>query len=111
VTPPTPPSTQQDLETTLKLVRGMTTVARFLWPIPDRGLNRRLHRITAPTLIVHGQQDRFVPVQYADDFVNYLAKAEKRIIANAAHMLTVEAPDQIAEAIADFVAERERSIA
>ena len=28
--------------------------ARFIWPIPDKGLARRLHRITTPTLVVWG---------------------------------------------------------
>src|SRR5207302_3422128 len=53
-----------DVERVIALTRGMTTVARFLWPIPDRGLARRLRRVRAPTLIVHGAEDRFVPVQY-----------------------------------------------
>jgi pimeloyl-ACP methyl ester carboxylesterase len=114
-TPPPPPTTAQDLETTLALVRGMTTVARFLWPIPDRGLSRRLRRITAATLIIHGQADRFVPVQYADDFVQHIPNARKRVIPNVGHMLTVEAQDEITDAIAEFTAnperERERSIA
>jgi pimeloyl-ACP methyl ester carboxylesterase len=101
---------QRDLETTLALVRGMATVARFLWPIPDRGLSRRLRRITAPTLIVHGERDRFVPVEYADDFVRQLPNAEKRIIPGAGHMLTVEALDETIDAILQFSTPRERSI-
>jgi pimeloyl-ACP methyl ester carboxylesterase len=80
----------------------MTTVARFLWPIPDRGLSRRLRRIKAPTLIVHGAEDRFVPVQYADEFVALLPNATRRIIPGAGHMLTVEAPDAVLSSIRDF---------
>jgi pimeloyl-ACP methyl ester carboxylesterase len=91
-----------DIEKTISLVRGMTTVARFLWPIPDRGLSRRLRRIKAPTLIVHGAEDRFVPVQYADEFVALLPNATRRIIPGAGHMLTVEAPDAVLSSIRDF---------
>jgi pimeloyl-ACP methyl ester carboxylesterase len=91
-----------DIEKTIALVRGMTTVARFLWPIPDRGLSRRLRRIKAPTLIVHGAEDRFVPVQYADDFVALVPNATKRIIPGAGHMLTVEVPDAVLSSIRDF---------
>src|SRR5262245_54208481 len=61
------PDARGDVEKLISLVRGMTTVARFLWPIPDRGLSRRLYRVRAPTLIVHGTRDSFVPAAYADD--------------------------------------------
>jgi pimeloyl-ACP methyl ester carboxylesterase len=80
-----------DVERIVALARGMTTVARFLWPIPDRGLSRRLHRIQAPTLIVHGALDRFVPVEYADEFVARLADASREIIPEAGHMLFADA--------------------
>lgn len=97
-----PPRTETDIETTLSLVRGMTTVARFLWPIPDRGLSRRLRRITCPTLIVHGAEDRFVPPAYADDFAALLPHASTRIVPNAGHMLTVEARDEVIQAMTEF---------
>jgi len=98
-----PPRTETDIETTLSLVRGMTTVARFLWPIPDRGLSRRLRRIACPTLIVHGAEDRFVPAAYADDFARLLPNARTQIVPSAGHMLTVEARDAAVEAIVHFV--------
>jgi pimeloyl-ACP methyl ester carboxylesterase len=101
---------QPDIETVIALVRGMTTVARFLWPIPDRGLARRLHRIKAPTLVVHGAEDRFVPVQYADDFVARLPNATSRVVPGAGHMLTVEALDDVLGAIHDFVSRVEARV-
>jgi pimeloyl-ACP methyl ester carboxylesterase len=91
-----------DVEVVIALVRGMTTVARFLWPIPDRGLSRRLRRVKAETLIVHGAEDRFVPVQYAGDFVALLPNASQRIIRGVGHMLTVEAFDDVLGSIRDF---------
>jgi pimeloyl-ACP methyl ester carboxylesterase len=93
----------QDVERIVTLVRGMTTVARFLWPIPDRGLARRLYRILAPTLIVHGDQDAFVPVQYAHDFTSALANAQVNVLQGEAHMLPVEATDALATAIDHFL--------
>lgn len=92
-----------DLEALIALTQGMTTVARFLWPIPDRGLSRRLHRVRAPTLVIHGALDRFVPAQYAEEFVARLSDASKRIIPGAGHMLTVEALDQTLAAIEQFL--------
>jgi pimeloyl-ACP methyl ester carboxylesterase len=94
---------QPDVESVIALARGMTTVARFLWPIPDRGLARRLYRVRAPTLVVHGAEDRFVPAAYADDFVALLPNASREIIPAAGHMLTVEALDQTLAVVDRFL--------
>jgi pimeloyl-ACP methyl ester carboxylesterase len=88
-----------EVEAVLALTRGMTSVARFLWPIPDRGLSRRLRRVRAPTLVVHGEEDRFVPVQYAHDFVALLPNASAHIIPGAGHMLPAEALDAVLQTI------------
>jgi len=105
-TPPvsTNGSAEQDVERIVTLVRGMTTVARFMWPIPDRGLARRLYRVRAPTLVIHGEDDAFVPVQYAHDFVAALANGQSTIVPGGAHMLPSEAPDAVIAAIASFLA-------
>jgi pimeloyl-ACP methyl ester carboxylesterase len=92
-----------DVEAVIARTRGMTTVARFLWPIPDRGLSRRLRRIKAPTLVVHGALDRFVPVRYADDFVALLPHASRHIIPGAGHMLLVESLDQVLTVVNGFI--------
>jgi len=103
----TPPQsangTTQDVERIVTLVRGMTTVARFLWPIPDRGLARRLYRIHSPTLIVHGEQDVFVPVQYAHDFTRALENARVQVLKGEAHMLPTEATAALTMAITTFL--------
>jgi pimeloyl-ACP methyl ester carboxylesterase len=93
------PGPNMDVEAIVAQVRGMTAVARFLWPIPDRGLARRLRRVKAPTLVIHGVLDRFVPVEYADDFVKLLPNAAAHIIPGVGHMLPVEAPDALVQLI------------
>jgi pimeloyl-ACP methyl ester carboxylesterase len=95
-----------DVETLINLVRGMTTVARFLWPIPDRGLSRRLYRVTAPTLVIHGERDGFVPVAYADEFVRRLPSAQALKLEGVGHMLTVEASNAVMSAISLFLEKR-----
>jgi pimeloyl-ACP methyl ester carboxylesterase len=96
-----------DVEAIVALARGMATVARFLWPIPDRGLERRLHRIQSPTLIIHGMRDRFVPPQYADDFAARLPHAARELIPDAGHMLFAEALDPSLRAIRHFLSKVE----
>jgi pimeloyl-ACP methyl ester carboxylesterase len=92
-----------DVEVVIALVQGMATVAKFLWPIPDRGLSRRLRRIKCPTLIVHGAEDRFVPAHYAHAFVDLLPDARCQILPAVGHMLTIEAPETTASEIEGFL--------
>jgi pimeloyl-ACP methyl ester carboxylesterase len=95
----TPPEVQE----LIPVVRGMTTLAKFMWPIPDRGLSRRLWRITAPTLVVWGDRDALSPVQYADDFVAGIPNARKAIVSGAGHLVTVEAPEETIAPIEEFL--------
>jgi pimeloyl-ACP methyl ester carboxylesterase len=96
-------SAKPDLEAVVALAQGMATVARFLWPIPDRGLDRRLHRIQSPTLILHGAEDRFVPSQYSEEFVDRLPHASRELIPGAGHMLFAEAFDASVQPIRHFL--------
>src|SRR5499433_409932 len=56
--------TQEQVEILLSLMRGFRTAAKFLFPIPEHGLERRLPRIVAPTLVVWGTGDRFLAPLY-----------------------------------------------
>ena len=96
-------SAAPDVEAIVALARCMATVARFLWPIPDRGLSRRMHRICAPTLVIHGALDRFVPVEYATDFVDRLPNGSVEILPGVGHMLFSEAFDTGVAAISHFL--------
>jgi pimeloyl-ACP methyl ester carboxylesterase len=95
---------QADIEALVALAQSMTTLAKFMWPIPERGLARRLPRISAPALILFGAQDTFVPPAYGDDFVAAIPKASSKLIGGAGHMLPTEQPDEVLAAISAFLA-------
>jgi pimeloyl-ACP methyl ester carboxylesterase len=76
----------------------------FYWPIPDRDLKRRLYRITAPTLLLWGTEDRIVPVAYADAFAAGLRRSETRLIAGGSHFAHLEHADEAVRAITEFAA-------
>ncbi|MPZ73648.1 MAG: alpha/beta fold hydrolase [Nitriliruptorales bacterium] len=78
--------------------------AKFLFPLPDRGLARRLYRIRARTLIVAGELDTVVPVENVERFRTGISNAEVRAVADAAHMLPLERPELLAETVAGFLA-------
>jgi pimeloyl-ACP methyl ester carboxylesterase len=95
---------EPDIEALVQLVSGLTTLAKFMWPIPDRGLSRRLYRISAPTLVLWGAEDGLVPARYADDFAAGIPNAEKLVVPGAGHMLPLEAPEETLTAIREFLA-------
>src|SRR5262249_55471018 len=54
---------------------SLACTGKFVWPIPDKGLKKRLHRIAAPTLVVWGEQDLLVPPVYAEEFASRIPDA------------------------------------
>jgi pimeloyl-ACP methyl ester carboxylesterase len=82
---------------------ALACAGKFTWPLPDRGLRDRLHRISAPTLLVWGDKDGLVSPIYAQDFKAGLADARLTLVANAGHALIHERPAETAQAIVDFL--------
>jgi pimeloyl-ACP methyl ester carboxylesterase len=80
--------------------RQMGMAGRILFPIPERGLSERLYRIKAKTVVVWGESDRMIPPVYAKGFVEGIAGARLVSVAKAGHMLGLEQPAKVAEALA-----------
>ena len=87
----------------IKLARSLTAVTKFTWPIPDRGLRRRLPRILAPTLALFGEEDTVVSPHYADDFREGVRTMETKVIAGAGHMLPYERAEEVTTYIGRFL--------
>ncbi|AWH01064.1 alpha/beta fold hydrolase [Rhodococcus ruber] len=85
------------------MVWAFGCTGKFAWPIPDRGLRHRLHRITAPTLIVWGRNDRLVSVTYAEQFRKLVADSTVTIIDDCGHIPQVEKLDETVEAVDKFL--------
>ncbi len=86
--------------------RRMGTAGKILFPIPNRGLSNRLYRITCPTLLVWGEQDRMYPPVYAVRFRELLASAEVDLVTipAAGHMAPYEQPDAVVAAMRSHIA-------
>lgn len=87
------------LDKAIGIAQAMTSVAKFIWPIPDKGLRRRLPRVTAHTLVVFGADDAFVPAIYADEFAATIPAARKAVITDAAHMVPYERTFEVMQLI------------
>jgi pimeloyl-ACP methyl ester carboxylesterase len=73
---------------------------KILFPIPDRGLSERLYRVRARTLILWGESDKLIPPLYGEAFQRAIKGSELRVIPEAGHMLPIEKPDAVLDAIA-----------
>jgi pimeloyl-ACP methyl ester carboxylesterase len=80
----------------------MGATGKFIWPLPDKGLKKRIHRVVAPTLLVWGKEDRLVPLVYADEFARRLPGARVETVSDAGHAPQLERPDVVARLVRDF---------
>ncbi len=87
----------------VRLMWAMGTTGKFIWPLPDKGLKKRIHRVTAPTLLIWGKDDRLVPPVYADEFTRRIPGARLQTVDGAGHAPQVEQPEAVARMVRDFV--------
>ncbi len=83
--------------------RRLGMAGKLLFPIPDRGLSRRLHRIKAKTLILWGENDKLIRPVYGDTFKAAIGNSKLQILPEAGHLVTQEKPKQVVDAIAASV--------
>lgn len=69
---------------------AMAETTRYLWPLPDKGLRRRLRRIRAKTCIVWGENDKVIPVDYAYEFQKELPGSKVEIFGKSSHYPQLE---------------------
>jgi pimeloyl-ACP methyl ester carboxylesterase len=82
---------------------NLSAAGKFLWPIPDRGLARRLPLIKAPTLVVTGESDRLISAPYGEAFASKIPGARLVTIAEAGHVPMAEQPDAFFEHVGAFL--------
>jgi pimeloyl-ACP methyl ester carboxylesterase len=83
---------------------SLACTGKFFWPIPDRGLGTRIHRIDAPTLVVWGHRDNLVKTVYAEEFARRISGARVEVLENAAHFPHLEQTERTLTAVGDFLA-------
>lgn len=100
-------SAEEVVELRLARARALAGAARFLWPIPDRGLASRAHRLPAETLVLLGGQDgicRPGPVIRTVE-ESGLREARLEILDEAGHLVYEFDPRLVGRLVADFLGE------
>jgi pimeloyl-ACP methyl ester carboxylesterase len=85
------------------MIWAQATTGKFIWPVPDRGLKKHIHRIAAPTLVIWGDADRIIAPSYADDFASKIAHARAALVKGAGHLPQIEKIDMVVELIEEFL--------
>jgi pimeloyl-ACP methyl ester carboxylesterase len=91
----------------LRYLRNRSATVHLGWNpyLHDPKLPRRLHRVTAPALILWGAQDRLLPVRHARRWAELLPRARVTIVDDAGHLPLTEQPDASLRAIRTFCGE------
>jgi pimeloyl-ACP methyl ester carboxylesterase len=97
-----PEGDAENVAAQIESVQRRAAMAKFVWPIPDKGIRKRLHRIAAPTLVLWGDADRTNPLPYAEEWQRRIKGAALAVLPGG-HMLIHEAPDVAASAVEEFL--------
>jgi pimeloyl-ACP methyl ester carboxylesterase len=102
-----PPGDDEEamLAARVRLSWAMGATGKFIWPIPDKGLKKRIHRVKVPTLLIWGKEDRLVPPVYAEEFVRRIAGARVQTVDDAGHAPHLEQPEMVARMVRDFLSQ------
>jgi pimeloyl-ACP methyl ester carboxylesterase len=80
------------------MIQSQAATAKLGWNpyLHNPKLERRLGRISAPALVVHGRHDGIVPRAHAERYMAGIPDARLVELDGAAHMATLEVPGEIA---------------
>jgi pimeloyl-ACP methyl ester carboxylesterase len=98
----TPEDAKERAAVLAPFVWAQACTGKFVWPVPDRGLKNRIHRIVVPTLLVWGDNDRIIAPAYAEEFAKGIRGARVKQIAKAGHLPHLEQAEAVAKAVIDF---------
>lgn len=59
--------------------------------------------LTQPTLLLHGKHDKFISVEEEEDMKEAIYCSQLVVIDNASHMVMMEAPQQVNQAMYEFI--------
>lgn len=89
---------------------GSGTMRQMLAIMHSGDRTRLLRRITAPTLVVHGQLDPLVPIAAGEDTARHIPGAHFEPIAGMAHDLPEALVPQLVQCIGDHIGTVERTM-
>ena len=98
------PDDADAVEWKVEQMRALEATARLLFPTGNTGLDKRLHRLTGPLLLLRGEADRVIPRSYLERMAE-LAGGDAHVvdIPGAGHLAELDEPAAVAAAIENFL--------
>jgi pimeloyl-ACP methyl ester carboxylesterase len=92
-------------EVIVRAYHEAATLARFSWNpyLYNPKLERRLRRVTAPTLVVWGQNDTFLPPAYGEAYARLIPGAMLQTVPQCGHLVPFEQTELFAQCVAQFL--------
>ena len=89
----------------IQVARHREITARLCWDpyFHNPALKNRLHRIAVPTLVLWGEEDRFVRPEYGRAYAGRIPESRFVSIAGAGHYPHIERPDAFMDALSAFL--------
>src|SRR5690606_4338758 len=96
------PASEEELMVSLK---NRTTTARLAWKprLHNPDLPKWLHRVSVPTLILWGDDDKLLPFAFGTAYRDLIPGAQLRIIEACGHLPHVEKPETFTAATLEFI--------
>ena len=83
---------------------AITAFYQFNYPREPYALDETLPLIEAPTLVIHGQRDRFLLASGHEHNARWLKHEPKTVMLDADHFVHQEKPDEVSRIILDWLA-------
>lgn len=85
--------------------RDAAALARFAWVpfLSNPKLERRLRRITAPTLVAWSAGDRLIPIAHGHRYAELIPGAAFTVVGDCGHAMYFERPAEFAQLTTDFL--------
>jgi pimeloyl-ACP methyl ester carboxylesterase len=99
-----PSEPAERVDTLAKFIWAQACTGKFVWPIADRGLKNRIHRVAAPTLIIWGKADGIIAPAYAQEFAKRIGGARVELVDKAGHLPHLEHSQAVGKMVSDFLA-------
>jgi pimeloyl-ACP methyl ester carboxylesterase len=92
-------------EVIVRAFRESTTLARLTWNpyMYNPKLERRLQRVKAPTLVVWGENDRFLPLAHGEAYARAIPGAQLRVIPQCGHFPPFEQTETFLRHVLEFL--------
>jgi 3-oxoadipate enol-lactonase len=94
---------QEDLEVAKKGAPSTEVCAAQIRSMSTWEVCRRIQQLNAPTLVIHGENDRIVPVENANLLASRIPGAKLKLIARAGHLFLTDQQEASQAALLEFL--------